>query len=421
MKAIIYPGTCQGEVKIPASKSMSHRAILAASLAKGKSIIKDVALSQDIETTIQGMRQLGAKIEWENDQLVIQGIETLELNKDLEVECNESGSSLRFFIPLFAYTGGKIKFKGKNRLFKRPQKIYEEIFLQQGHTFLQEKDELIVQGRLKAGNYIIPGDISSQFISGLLFLLPLLDGDSTITIEEPYESKSYVDLTLSTLKQFGIKIIQNGNCYKIVGNQIYQPQEVTVEKDYSQFAFFAVLSAINHPIRICGMNPESLQGDKEIVQILKKFNANVEEKKGIYQISANKLMGGDINLSNCPDLGPILCVLGMFSEGKTTIYQAQRLRLKESDRIQAMETELRKFNCEINSDKDTIWIKGGTEDPKEELYGWKDHRIVMALSIAATMLKKPTVIKGAEAIVKSYPTFFDDLRKLKIKVVLEDD
>lgn len=421
MKATIYPGICQGEIKIPASKSMSHRAILAASLVKGTSIIKEVAISQDIEATIQGMRQLGAKIEWNEDQLVIHGIESLELNQDLEVDCNESGSTLRFFIPLFAATGGKIKFKGKNRLFKRPQTVYEEIFLQQGHTFLQENDELIVQGKLKATDYTLKGDISSQFISGLLFLLPLLDGDSTITIKEPYESKSYVDLTILTLKKFGVRIFEEGNQYRIPGNQVYQPQELTVEKDFSQFAFFAVLSAINHPIRILGMDPESLQGDKAIVKILKDFNAKVEIVNDCYQISADQIIANSIDLSNCPDLGPILCVLGMFAEGKTIIHHAQRLRLKESDRIQAMETELRKFNCDIHSDQDTIWIIGGQKNVEEELDGWKDHRIVMALSIAATMMKKPIVIKGAEAINKSYPTFFEDLQKLNIKVVLEDD
>ena len=244
MKVKVYPSVCTGEIQIPPSKSMAHRAIMCASLAKGKSVISNIAYSDDILATIAGMRALGASITMEKDTVVIEGIQSLP-QKPLQVDCNESGSTLRFFVPLFTLSGQPITFLGRNRLLKRPQGVYQTMFEQQGHRFDQTEQQLIVQGALKAGSYEIDGSISSQFITGLLFALPLLEQDSIIHIKPPFESRSYIELTLQMLKTFGVTAeFQDNHTLYIPGNQSYQACDYTVEGDYSQMAFYAVLAAI---------------------------------------------------------------------------------------------------------------------------------------------------------------------------------
>lgn len=413
----ITPSTPSGKIIIPPSKSMSHRAIICACLADGISVINNIAYSVDVMTTIEGMKALGAKIKCHEDSLEIKGISDFNHLATDTICCNESGSTLRFFIPIFAHTNQRLHFTGKNRLLKRPQKIYQEIFEKQHLYYHQDEEAITIEGRLQPGNYEIDGNVSSQFISGLLFILPLLEKDSTITIRNDFESKSYVLLTIQMLAEFGIQIyFRNESTIEIPGNQHYQAHNTTIEGDYSQFAFFAVLAAINHDLEISGVSHHSLQGDKQILDILQAFNSDITETKDGYLIRKSSLHGSEIDLNNCPDLGPVLCVLAMFANGKTTIKNAKRLRLKESDRILAMESELKKFNCDICSTENEIIIHGGWESPTAELSGWKDHRIVMALSVAATKALHPVIIHEANYIEKSYPAFFLDLKKLGIEV-----
>ena len=418
MKIKIYPSKCSGEIKIPSSKSMGHRAIICASLANGKSIISNLDYSDDILATIDGMRKLGANIQCEKDRLIVEGIENFYSLKDNIIDCNESGSTLRFFIPIFSLTGEKISFTGKNRLLKRPQKIYEEIFKEQNLYYFQDEDKIEIEGKIKAKEYFIDGNISSQFISGLLFTLPLLEESSIININPPFESASYIDLTMEVLKEFGITINKVTPLrFEIQGGQKYRAKDYKVEGDFSQLAFFAVLGALNNDLKCTGVKHNSKQGDKAIIDILKKSGVKIEEIEEGYLIHKGKVKGCEIDLGDCPDLGPILNVLAMYGEGKFKIFNAGRLRLKESDRISAMEEELKKLGVEIETTEDEIKILGKKNYLGNiEVFGHKDHRIVMSLGIAGTMLEKPIIIDGAEAVEKSYPKFFQDLESLNIKI-----
>ncbi|MGN1343369.1 MAG: 3-phosphoshikimate 1-carboxyvinyltransferase, partial [Traorella sp.] len=317
-------------------------------------------------------------------------------------------------------TNEKVIFTGKNRLLKRPQKVYEKLFNENGLHFIQNDEYIEIQGALKAKKYTLEGNISSQFISGLLFTLPLLDNDSQIHILPPFESRSYIDLTIQMLFKFGIRISWLDDLTLFIpGNQKYCPHNEVVEGDFSQFAFFGVLGAINHDLDIVGMDNNSLQGDKQILDILNDFGCHIVENENKYHVSFSNLVSHDIDLQNCPDLGPILCILAMFSKGDTRIYHASRLRLKESDRILAMVSECKKMGCLIEASEDEMVIHGGSfHAPVEALSGWKDHRIVMACAIALSKLGG--VIEGCEAVSKSYPSFFDDLRSVGIEVVCYD-
>lgn len=419
MQVRVSPSVCSGHVVIPPSKSMAHRAIICASLAKGKSVISNVAYSQDIKTTIEGMRLLGAKIEMKEDSVIVEGIQDFHSLTQEEVFCCESGSTLRFFIPIFSLCNQPVRFTGQGRLLQRPQKVYENLFHENGLPFEQSEEGITISKSLQPGEYTLKGDVSSQFISGLLFALPLLEGDSTLHILPPFESRSYVHLTLQMLESYGIKIlVQDENTFVIPGNQSYQPYDYTIEGDYSQLAFFAVLAAIQNDLTITGVNLDSRQGDKQIIDILKSFGVTVTEVERGYHIQKGIQHTADIDLANCPDLGPILTVLAMYSPGNTRIYHAGRLRIKESDRIEAMECELRKFGVDIHSTEDEIFIKGSdTYSCDSELSGHNDHRIVMALSVALTCSTSYGIISDAQAINKSYPTFFEDLTSINGKVV----
>lgn len=423
MKVRIFPGKADGEIQIPPSKSMAHRAIICAALANGTSTIHNIAYSDDIRITIEGMKQLGATIITKEDSIVVNGIKDFNQLKEDVVFCNESGSTLRFFIPIFSLCNRTITFTGKNRLLKRPQSVYAQIFKSQEIAFTQNEDKIQIGGKLSPGHYELDGDVSSQFISGLLFALPLLDKTSTIHIKEPYESRSYIDLTLQMLKLFGIEAgYIDSNTIEIAGNQTYKAHDYTIEGDYSQLAFFAVLAAINNDLKCLGVKHDSKQGDKQILTILKNAGATIQTIKNGYFIKKSKLHESAIDLKNCPDLGPILNVMMMYAKGTSNIYNAQRLRYKESDRIAAMEEELMKCGVQIHTKESEIIITGkDTYYCDEVLEGHKDHRIVMSLCIAATLFDKPVVINGAEAINKSYPAFFDDLQKAGITLEVIHD
>lgn len=419
MKAVIRPSKAQGKVTIPPSKSMAHRAIICASLAKGKSVISNIDYSVDITTTIECMRKLGAEITCSGSTVTVEGIKDFSSLKDSHIHCSESGSTLRFLIPVFSLTGQKITFTGDNRLLKRPQKIYQEIFAEKGLHFVQTEDKIEVQGALPSGEYTLSGSVSSQFISGLLFTLPMLKNNSKIHIIPPFESRSYIDLTVQMLSKFGLEIIwENDFTIFIKGGQQYKPCDETVEGDFSQFAFFAVLSAINSPVEIYGMDSSSLQGDKAITEILSRFGCDITFDKGCYRISADSLRAGEIDLKNCPDLGPVLCTLAMFSRGTTRIYNAGRLRIKESDRIDAMTSECAKLGCVVEATDNEMIIHGGYTPSSASLNSWKDHRIVMACAVALSVLGGE--IDGCEAVAKSYPSFFEDLKNVGIEVELYD-
>ena len=416
MKIKIYPSLISNTVSIPASKSVVHRVLIASSLSIGKSEISNVDFNEDILATIEGLKKLGAKIETIDKTILIEG---LDINKKLDsvlIDANESGSTLRFLIPLATHLSKTSKFIGSERLMERPLSVYQTIYNDQSLIFKDQKYKEI-QGSLVAKDYIIKGDISSQFISGLMFVLPLLENDSTIQIIKPYESKSYVDLTISILKKYNINIGQDKNKYYIAGKQSYQAHNLKAEGDFSQAAFFCALGAINNELTINNINHNSVQGDKVILDFLNELGVKVEKNESAITIFKSSLKSASFDLADAPDLGPIMCALGLFSDEYIELFNVHRLRLKESDRLLAMKTQLEKLGAKVDLHKNSIKVYRLEKfmDKEIEIDGCNDHRIVMALAIVATVLKKPMTIMGYEAVNKSYPNFFKDLNRLNVK------
>lgn len=414
MQAIIYPSKCSGSITIPPSKSVSHRAIICACLANGISIIENIIYSEDVIVTINAMKKLGAKIISNENSLEITGISEINDISDNTVFCNESGSSLRFLMPIFSLTGKKISFTGEKSLMKRPQSIYKSIL----PNFSQSEDYISIEGALQEGNYSLDGNVSSQFITGLIFALCMKKKQSTIYINSPFESKSYVDLTIQTMADFGVNITYiDENTIEIMGGQKFKPRNYSVEGDYSQLGFFAVLGAINNDLKCVGIRHNSVQGDRVIVDILEKSGVVVEKIEDGFIFKKSDIVGTEIDLKDCPDLGPILMILAMFAKGKTRIYNAGRLRIKESDRIESMENELKKLGVDITSKNDEIIINGKNKYTINcEIETHNDHRIVMSLAIAGTLVESNLIINNIECVKKSYPNFFEDIYKMGINV-----
>lgn len=336
------------------------------------------------------------------------------------VDCCESGSTLRFLIPLASLTGQEVTFVGRGRLMERPQSVYEALYREQGLRFVQSPSGLTVEGALSSGDYTLAGNVSSQFISGLLFALPLLSGNSTLHLIPPVESRSYIDMTRSVQAAFGVTSRWvDETTLEIPGGQAYRPCDYTVEGDYSQAAFPAVLGAVTGGVTLTGLAEPTLQGDAAILDILRRCGADFSRTEQGIVFRKAPLHGTDIDLADCPDLGPVLMVLGLFCEGQTVIRNAERLRIKESDRIEAMETELRKCGGVLSSAGGTITIEGcagALHAPDGVLSGHNDHRVVMSLSVLALAAGLRLPIDGAEAITKSWPNFFTAIKPLGAEV-----
>ena len=429
MDARLHVSRLGGSAVVPPSKSAAHRAVLCAALAEGTSHITNIQYSQDIRATLGAAAQLGAKIVEEPHSVTItgRGSDRGFVTVTRPVFCNESGSTLRFMIPLFSLTAQKVHFTGAGRLFDRPQAVYQMLFDRQGLRFEQTPEGITVFGRLRPGGFTLPGDISSQFISGLLFATPLMESESSIEVLAPYESHSYVDLTVDAMQQFGVKVScrarKNGSMmYRVAAPQRYTASDFAVEGDYSQAAFLAVLGCAVGGVTITGLNPESKQGDKVILEILQRCGGKFKPVDGGYRFERSLLKATEIDLADCPDLGPILFTLGCFCSGETVIRHAGRLRLKESDRIEAMQMELQKMGARIEVNGDDVVIGGvALHAPTAPLSGHNDHRIVMALAVAAVASGLPALLCGAEAVNKSWPEFWDVLRGLGARVELDGE
>lgn len=417
----IEPGKLKGNVKIPPSKSMAHRAVICAALSDGISRISNVEFSDDIIATINAMRALGAVINEEGDYLEVKGVNFKNTvpTREFErvVDCNESGSTLRFLIPISLVFEGITRFIGRGNLGKRPLDTYYNIFDEQNieYHYKEEELDLLISGMLKPGVFEVRGDISSQFITGLLFALPLLDGDSKIVITTEFQSKGYIDLTLSAMKDFGIEIINKD--YKefiIKGNQKYAARDYRVEGDYSQGAFFLVADALGSDIKVLDLKEESLQGDREVIDILARMGMHIKrEGNTVSGEIEGQLKAAVIDGSQCPDIIPILALAAALSDGKTEIINSERLRIKECDRLSAVTSELNKLGAKIEEKKDGLVIEGVKEfKGNVEVWSHKDHRIAMTLAVASTMCKEPIILKDYECVSKSYPNFFEDFKQL---------
>ena len=416
----LFPSEINGHIEMPPSKSLSHRALICASLSKGKSIISNLIFSDDIKATMNALKHLGADFDINGSTVSVTGTKKIRYD-NLPVDCNESGSTLRFLIPIFSLSEKKVIFTGKQSLIKRPQTIYQKIYQEDGNTFITSDDEIVVNGSIKARDYYLDGRVSSQFFSGLMFSLPLLKEDSYIYFTSVLESRSYIDLTIEMLENYGIEIQELENGYFIPGNQKYKAKDYYVEGDYSQSAFHLVAGTLNGFIQATNLRHDSLQGDKAIIDVLKAMKGKVIYTENGYTTSKSKTHGTTIDISNCPDLGPIICLLGSLSKGTTTIINAGRLRIKESDRIESTVSTLRSLGANITATSDTITIQGkNTLQGGVTVDSYNDHRIAMMISVASLRCKKEIILTRANSVNKSYPNFFEEIKKIGGKFVIED-
>ena len=395
MTVNILPSLAVGSVSAPPSKSMAHRALVCGALSEG-SHIANLAASEDITATLSCLQALGAQVSPAETGIQIGGLNLFRVPEGAVLNCNESGSTLRFLLPLCLLSGQKITLTGTERLFSRPLSIYEDICREQGIFFSKTANSVTVCGKLKSGAYRVAGNISSQFITGLLFALPLLEGDSRLEVTGTFESASYIDLTLSALSHFGIRITRQDNVFIIPGSQRYQSADYTVEGDLSNAAFLEGFNLLGGNVCVQGIREDSLQGDRVYMQM---FRALARGKK-------------DFDLSDCPDLAPVMFALAAVCGG-AVFTGTRRLKIKESDRAEAMAAELKKFGIASVIGENTVEIQKGTlSAPAEPLCSHNDHRIVMALSLLLS--KTGGKIEGAQAVNKSYPDFFEVIQNLGI-------
>lgn len=420
MRAVLHPCTLSGRVQAPPSKSVAHRALICAALAKGESVLDGILPSEDMAATLRGLEALGASVRMEGTAAHITGCGGRINPAAGPMDCGESGSTLRFLLPIFALSASPARLTGRGRLPLRPLYPYAEIFHTQGLPFAQDDTGVSFQGPLRPGLFELPGDVSSQFLSGMLFALPLLGDDSEIRIRPPFESSSYVELTLDALAAFGVRAaFVDDRILRVPGNQSYRPHpSYQVEGDASQAAFFMLAGAVLGDVSVEGLRPDSKQGDRVMADILTRCGVATARIAGVYMPLKSSLRATEINLADCPDLGPALMVLGCFCQGETVIHNAGRLRLKESDRIAAMEQELTKLGGRLHSEGDTVFIQGSPLHEGPALSAHGDHRIAMALAIACLCAGLEAAIEGAEAVNKSYPGFWQEVQNLGGRVEL---
>lgn len=400
----------KGEIDAIASKSDAHRALIAASLADTKTYLLMNSTSNDIKATADCLKSAGAIITEDNLNLTVSPID--KSAKEAVFDCGESGSTIRFLIPVAAALGINSVFTGCGRLPERPQAPLLNALSEHGVNVSPDGEFPIkISGQLKSGVFSIAGNISSQYVTGLLFALPLLEGDSEIRLIPPVESKPYINMTISTLKMFGIEITESGNSYFIKGNQKYiSPKKIKIDGDWSNGAFFVSFGALSD-IKINGLFSSSVQGDKEIINIIKSMGADIYQNENSVHITKNELHGIDIDVKNTPDLVPVIAAAAVFAKGQTRIYNAGRLRLKESDRLATVTQIIKNAGGNIEELPDGLIINGGKQIKDSfTVDAQNDHRLVMAAAVLAS--HSVVTVKNAQSINKSYPAFFEDLRKL---------
>ena len=403
----IIPGPLAGTVTPPPSKSMAHRLLIAAALAHGESVIENVALSRDIEATLRCLEELGAEFTMDGSAVRVTGIAAnamspLRRMACPRLDCGESGSTLRFLIPIaLAVRGGGV-FTGTGRLMERPLKPYLDLFGEKGIAYEQKNGVLTVSGLLTPGVYELPGDVSSQFFTGLLFALPLLGGPSALIPTTPLESEGYVQMTLQAMAQFGLELPATLSLpphYHPQGRQTYRPARVRVEADWSQAGFWYAAKGLGNPVEIEGLDSDSTQGDR----LIEYFSARMAGEGELA-----------LDVSGCPDLVPPLAAMAALRAGRTTrLVNAARLRIKESDRLSSVSQVLNKMGSNITEKPDSLEIRGVSSlKGGVAVDSFNDHRVAMMAAVAATRCEKPVTITGAECVKKSYPDFWEEYERL---------
>lgn len=394
----IKPSAPCGKIKAPASKSMAHRLLICAGLAQGESIIENVAYSQDILATLDCLATLGAKIKKEGSTVTVKGADIKSFNGGI-FNCRESGSTLRFFIPVAGLSQGESFFTGYGRLLQRPMEIYEELFKKQGLLFERGAEGIRLKGVPESGDFCLRGDVSSQFITGLMFALPLLQKDSRIILSGKTESRGYIDMTIDALDKFGVKIKRDGaGRYYIKGSQEYKAGTFTVEGDCSNAAFIDAFGLLGADVSCVGLAEKSLQGDSVYKQYFELLKAGAPT----------------LDVSQCPDLAPVLMTLASALNG-AKLTGTRRLRIKESDRGEVMKQELSKFGAVIKVKENEITVsKSKLHAPEQALCGHNDHRVVMSLSVLCSVYGGR--IEESESVSKSYPDFFEVIKKAGVEV-----
>ena len=388
----ITPSHLSGTIQAIPSKSMAHRLFICAALSGEPTQIECQGTSKDIEAT----RACLAAMEG-----------------DCRLPCGESGSTLRFLLPVAAALGLDAAFLMEGRLPRRPLHPLDEQLTAHGVTLSRpQPDVLKISGKLTPGAYTLPGDVSSQYISGLLFALPLLDAPSTLTVTGKIESGPYIEMTLDALRQFGVHVTMEENIFHIPAASYRSPGKARVEGDWSNAAFWLCAGALGKPVTVTGLNPDSLQGDKAVVEILSAFGAKAQQSGDAVTVSPGRLHAVDMDAAAIPDLVPVLSVVAAAAVGTTRIYNAQRLRLKESDRIASVRAMLKALGADAEETEDGLLIHGGKPLTGGTVDSCNDHRIAMAAAIASVICQNPVTVLGAEAVEKSYPNFWRDFAQL---------
>lgn len=410
MNIAITPSSLGGRIEAIPSKSVAHRMLICAALADAPTTLYIPRTSEDIKATVQCLQALNTTITLQDGAYHI--LPGAELPSSPTLDCGESGSTLRFLLPVAAALGNPAHFIGHGRLPQRPLDDLIYVMKSHGIDFQREQLPLTIRGKLRGGDYSIAGNISSQYITGLLLALPLTGEDSTITLTTKLESASYVDITRWAMKAFGVEVQATKNGYELKGDQRYHsPGEAVVEGDWSNAAFFLTAAALGNDITMTGLDPHSPQGDRKLLPLLEKLGADCKAAEDQLTLRGKPLRGCTIDIKDTPDLLPILAVAAAFAEGDTTFINASRLRLKESDRLESTASMIRNLGGAAETTPDTMTVHG-TGLTGGVVDSCNDHRIAMAAAIAATRCKDTVVILGADAVNKSYPLFFKDYNRL---------
>ncbi len=412
MKIICTPKELSGTIESISSKSHAHRLLICSALASDETKINCNCLSNDIVATVSCLKEMGTKIENENGIITVN---PKAFKNKVKLDCGESGSTLRFLLPVVSALGLNAEITGHGRLPERPISPLKEEMERMGVTFHNGSDfPLCLSGQLQYGDFEIAGNVSSQFISGLLFALPLLKGDSRIRLIPPVQSRSYLNITIKALEKFGIKIIEEENLYIIKGNQKYiSPKEITVDGDWSNASFFLCAGALSkNGVTVENLDINSPQGDKRILDILKEMGAKFEINGNAVTVKKNNLKGITVDAGDIPDAVPIISVIATACQGETKIINADRLRIKESDRIKSICSMINAVGGDAVETDDGMIIQGDKHLKGGTVTGFNDHRIVMSASILSALCENNVIITDYKAVEKSYPNFFEDFNKM---------